>query len=126
MAIRLSCQSCNSSFALPELPADRRAACPRCGDIFPIRSFTQEAGGPASWGPSSRAERMATGRWSVQRAVVVSLLMGLVGLLAGLGVYYLRGERRPRTSPVPELPPLVAAQSPTHLLGLFYLAAAAT
>ncbi|AWM40763.1 hypothetical protein GobsT_06920 [Gemmata obscuriglobus] len=42
MSIRLSCPSCNHGFALPVLPGHRRATCPRCGDVFPIRTYTEE------------------------------------------------------------------------------------
>lgn len=127
MAIRLSCPSCNTSFALPELPADRRAACPLCGDVFPIRSFIREDHTAAQAGPSHpRPARGAAGRWSIQRAVAVALAMGLAGLLAGLGVYYFQGGLRPKPPPESEPPPLLTATPPTQLIGLGYLPADAT
>src|SRR5207248_4987942 len=44
MSVRLSCPSCNTGFALDALPADRRATCPRCGDVFPVRGGDEETG----------------------------------------------------------------------------------
>lgn len=41
MSIRLSCPSCNHAFVLPALPDHRRAQCPRCGDAFPVRTYTE-------------------------------------------------------------------------------------
>jgi hypothetical protein len=127
MAFRLSCPSCNTSFALPELPADRRAACPRCGDVFPVRAWEEVAGigggNPGVHTPGSpHAARRAAGRWSVRRAVAVALAMGLVGLLAGLGVYYSR-DFRSKPQPEPELPPSLAATPPARLAGLGFLPA---
>jgi hypothetical protein len=125
--VRLSCPSCNTSFALPELPADRRTTCPRCGDVFPIRSFTQESGDGSqetgSQSPALTTARRARARWSVQRTVAVALAMGLIGLLAGLGVYYVTGGFRSQPTPEPELTPLVAPTPATQLVGLGYLPA---
>ena len=123
MAFRISCPSCNSSFVLAELPDDRRVACPRCGDVFPIRNWeevNEKPGLQASIAPSLTRRECA--RWSVQRTVVVALAMGLVGLLAGLGVYYSRGFRtKPTSEPDPQHS--VAAISPARLVGLGYLPA---
>ena len=133
--VRLSCPSCNTSFALAELPADRRASCPRCGDIFPIRSWEesgdrrQETGEKTQLGlPSTQysalsSSRRARGLWSVQRTVAVALAMGLVGLLAGLGVYYANGGFKSKPVPEPESLPLIAATPATQLIGLGYLPA---
>jgi len=106
------------------LSADRRAACPRCGDVFPIRSFIRETSDLPSLSPPEFAPR-AAGRWSVQRALAVSLLMGVAGLFAGLGVYYFKNEFHPKP-PEPELPLLRVATPPTELAGLGYLPADAT
>jgi hypothetical protein len=124
--VRLSCPSCNTSFALAELPADRRAHCPRCGDVFPLRTFTEEAsanGHPPSAFRPPASERRARGLWSVQRTIAVALAMGLVGLLAGLGVYYANGGFKSKPVPEPESLPLIAATPPTQLVGLGYLPA---
>src|SRR5262245_48164937 len=125
--VRLSCPSCNTSFTLPELPADRRATCPRCGDVFPVRSFTVGPAVPAepqtqtagAAGPTRRDRA----RWSVQRAVAVALAMGLVGLLAGVGVYYARGGFRSNPAQEPELTPADVPTPATQLVGLGYLPA---
>lgn len=119
---RLSCPSCNTSFTLPELPADRRAACPRCGDVFPIRTFTEEAAATPQVSPQSPATRRAFGRWSVARSLAVALTMGLVGLGVGLWVYHNRGGTPPRDEP--EAPrPEAEVLPPTKLRGLGYLPA---
>ena len=98
MAFRLSCPSCNTLFALAGLPAERRVACPRCGDVFPVRNWeeTDEKSVVATPGAPSFALHDRA-RWSVRRTVAVALAMGLVGLLAGLGVYY-RAAVRPTTA----------------------------
>ena len=127
--VRLSCPSCNTSFALPAVPADRRAACPRCGDVFPVRSWSEEPGdaNPAAAPPAAPARHAALAsrdslaRWSVRRTVAVALAMGLVGLLAGLGVYYAKGGFRSKPGPESELPPAVAATPAAQLVGLGYL-----
>src|SRR4051794_4225135 len=115
MSVRLSCPSCNTAFTLPQLPGDRRAACPRCGDVFPVRSFTEEKTGdnaavdaPASPSPTSGTSRRAQARWSLQRSVAIVLVMGLAGLLVGVAVYYIRGGFRSKPGPQPEPPPAVA------------------
>ena len=61
--------------------------------------------------------------WSVQRTVAVALAMGLVGLLAGLGVYYASSGFRPKPASEPEPSPLIAAKPATQLVGLGYLPA---
>jgi hypothetical protein len=139
MAIRLSCSSCNSSFVLPAFPAEGRSACPRCGDVFPVRGYSEESdsgavntNGQTGAGlllQEQRAldpPRRVVGRWSIQRTLAVALAMGLIGLIAGFGVYYLKGGIRPKPSPEPEPPPLVAAVQATQLVGLGYLPADAT
>jgi hypothetical protein len=141
MAIRLSCSSCNSSFVLPVLPAEGRAACPRCNDVFPVRGYSEEsdAGGIGSNGPAGAGlllhgqrtldpprPHRGVGHWSIQRALVVAVAMGLIGLIAGFGVYYLKGGIRTKPAPEPDPPPSVAATPATALAGLGYLPADAT
>lgn len=102
--VRLSCPSCNTAFALPELPADRRATCPRCGDVFPARTFTEDTepdAAPAA-GPPPRPP---------SRTPLVVAVLALAFLAAGAWIYLTR-DRRPDV--VPE---------PARLAGLAYLPA---
>jgi hypothetical protein len=119
--VRLSCPSCNSSFALAELPAERRASCPRCGDVFPIRSWEEVVGSETTTRLSavSSTARRDRARWSVQRTVAVALAMGLVGLLAGLGMYFVRENRRQQSHA--EQAASFEATPPSQLVGLGYL-----
>lgn len=117
--VRLSCPSCNSSFTLAGMPADRRAACPRCGDVFPVRTWEEVAAG-APEAPALQPARRERASRSVRRAVLVALAMGVVGLLAGLGVYYSRG---PRPAPAGPDPPSAGATPPAELAGPGYLPA---
>jgi hypothetical protein len=118
--VRLSCPSCNSSFTRAELPADRRAACPRCGDVFPVRTW-EEVAPAAPEAPAPQPARRERAAWSVRRAVLVALAMGFVGLVAGLGVYYSRGPRPAPGGPDP--PPSAGATPPAELVGVGYLPA---
>jgi hypothetical protein len=123
MPFRLSCPSCNTSFALAELPADRRTPCPRCGDVFPVRNWEEtdeKAVVPTAGAPGFALRDRA--RWSVQRAVAVALAMGLVGLVAGLAVYYSR-DSRPKRTPDSDTQHSLAAIPPVQLAGLGYLPA---
>jgi hypothetical protein len=70
--------------------------------------------------------RRALGHWSIQRALAVALAMGLIGLIAGFGAYYLNGGMRTKPAPEMDPPPLVAATPATKLVGLGYLPADAT
>lgn len=122
MPIRLSCPSCNTAFSLPELPADRRANCPRCGDQFPVRTFTEiedetwpRPAGTAPPYPKARAQ------WSVKRTVLVALGMGAIGLVVGIVGYSLRGDPQPK--PQPEPAPIATAIPASQLAGLGYLPA---
>lgn len=136
MAVRLSCPSCNTGFTLPQLPADRRAACPRCGDVFPVRGPESGDGSPEAEGSGPPADsasgapppathppraRRAAGKWSVTRSVVVALSLGLLGLGAGLWVYHTRGVPRPGGEPEPR--PAGEVVPATQLRGLGYLPA---
>jgi hypothetical protein len=128
MPVRLSCPSCNTAFTVPELPADRRAACPRCGDQFPIRTFTETASEDgavltSAAGPgAATAERKARAQWSLMRALMVALVMGLFGLIAGVIVYYSNvGFHRADVGEPP--PPPNAVIRAADLIGLGYLPA---
>ena len=124
MPIRLSCPSCNTAFTLPEMPADSRAHCPRCGDQFPIRTFTEIAASEDTSSRPATSERSqlspkAHAQWSVQRAAFVAIGMGLIGLVAGVVVYYRSGIIQPK--PQVETPPPTAAIPADQLVGLGYL-----
>jgi hypothetical protein len=122
MPVRLSCPSCNSSFALAGLPPERRAACPRCGDVFPVRSWEEASPDEASSSapPIRTSTHRDRARWSVQRAVLVAILMGLVGLVAGLGVYLTRKTNHSPNTPSDRRPES-AVTAPSDLIGLGYL-----
>lgn len=119
MSVRLSCPSCNTAFALPALPDDRRATCPRCGDAFPVRTFTEvaepEAASPADAPHTPPRSRGLSAGW----ALVVVLLMGVVGL--GVGVWMYQGRPRANDEPEQRKPEVVLA--PAELSGLGYLPA---
>jgi hypothetical protein len=125
MSVRLSCPSCNTGFALDAIPADHRAACPRCGDVFPIRGEVAEQASGESATPFPPSPKPATRRpkpgWSLQRSVTVALALGLLGLATGLVVHYSRGSKPPEPQPEPAI--AVNATPPAQLAGLGYLPA---
>ena len=129
MSVRLSCPSCNTAFALDAIPADRRAACPRCGDVFPVRGEAAEqanrdreaAGTPAApltpKHPTPNTQHQAR---SLRRAALVAVTLAL-GLAVGLAVYYSRSEK-PKVG-APGAPPLDRMRPIDEVLGLDYLPA---
>jgi len=121
MPIRLSCPSCNTAFTLPEPPADRRANCHRCGDQFPIRTFTEIAESEDSSTRPGTAQLSSKDRaqLSIKRTVLVALGMGLVGLFVGVAGYYFQGNVHPL--PPPETPTTNSAIPADQLIGLGYL-----
>jgi hypothetical protein len=128
MALRLSCPSCNTSFTLPELPPDRRAACPRCGDLFPVRTFTEvaDAGVTPNNSPEParvKSDQRVRAKRSIVRAIAVVLGMGVLGLVAGFVVYYLKSEPKPNPGPEVEQKPRPEAVPAGELAGLGYLPA---
>jgi hypothetical protein len=118
MAFRLSCPSCNTSFALGELPADRRAECPRCHDVFPVKSWEETVANP-TLAPSLSTQHSALS--TPRRALLITLGMGLLGLTIGLVVYFNRGGLRGK--PGPEPVPTAAVTPATQLIGIGYLPA---
>jgi hypothetical protein len=102
MPVRLSCPSCNTAFTLPAAPAGGRAACPRCGDVFPVRTATEVADAAPLPAAPPPAIPTRLPRWSVGRTAAVALALGLLGLGAGLWAYHGRdraeptGEEQPR------------------------------
>src|SRR4051812_12975999 len=95
MSIRLSCPSCNTSFTLPGLPGNNKALCPRCGDLFPIHSYTTEADGQSQDGESAPSSR-TQGEGRKMLAVFAVALVGI--LLAGLPPFlvYWFGTKKPK------------------------------
>lgn len=122
MSIRLSCPSCNTSFTLPDLPADGRALCPRCGDRFPIHSYEEAAGAAATPVPPPSIARRNQARRSLMRGVIVLVGLGVLGLAAGLIAYNLR-ERDGVPSTEPASPPTASVVPAVQLTGLAYLPA---
>src|SRR5262245_43454545 len=123
MRVRLSCPSCNTAFALDALPTDRRATCPRCGDVFPIRGeVTETASGPALPSPAKPEPPTKRGL-SLGRAAALVLALGLVGFAVGLAVHYSRGPKpKPEEQFHPE-PPLGRLEPPDYFRGLASLPA---
>ena len=124
--LSLSCPSCNTAFTLPAAPADRRAECPRCHDVFPVRDRVTEgdqpeaavAPAPASFSapPDPRSPNT-----SFTRAAMIAGALGLIGLSVGLWVS--RGEKpRPEPDAGPQRPAAVAVPA-AELRGLAYLPA---
>ena len=118
MSVRLSCPSCNTAFDLDAVPADRRAACPRCGDVFPVRGEVAEH----ATAPPGRCRRRksepppAKCKWSLGRAVAIVVALGLLGFAVGFAVYYNRGskpkEDEPQTAGMVGRPCESAVRSP--------------
>ncbi|WP_439631552.1 hypothetical protein [Gemmata sp.] len=123
MAVRLSCPSCNTEVTLPDLPANRRAACPRCGDEFPVRAWQDVAGAPSTPGaaPQVQPPSPAKRKSAFPRAVVLALLAACVGLGVSLWVVRNRGDKA-KTNPA-ALRPEGAVLPPAELEGLGYLPA---
>src|SRR5262249_52948539 len=127
MSVRLSCPSCNTSFAVDAIPADRRATCPRCGEGFPLRGEVVEESGWRSQGRGGRNPPTATvpgtkpkSGLSMPRAVLLALSLGLVGLALGLIVYFTRDKPQPQPEPEPPVA-RTDAIPPAQLTGLGYL-----
>src|SRR5437868_1184384 len=76
MPVRLSCPSCNTAFTLPELPPDRRATCPRCGDAFAVRTW-EDVGPEATAAEPQPAPAKPAVRRSLTPFVVARLGLGV-------------------------------------------------
>jgi hypothetical protein len=118
MPFRLSCPSCNTGFTVAELPEDRRATCPRCGDVFPLRTWEETA--TAALPPRTPRES-ADPPGGFGRTVRVAVVMALLGAVVALVFYFNRERRRGKLVPDPE--PAAAATPATQLTGVGYLPA---
>jgi hypothetical protein len=65
----------------------------------------------------------ARAQWSVKRAVMVALGLGLLGLVAGVVVHYIHGGFQPRRELEPETSQQAVAKPAAELIGLSYLPA---
>lgn len=126
MSVRLSCPSCNTAFTLPALPDHRRATCPRCGDVFPVRTYTEDAEGARGSEPEAPAAS-PTGpvpqrhAWRARGGGFYALLgvIGLVILGAGIaaGLRARKGGGPANDAPSAQIAAVPAAQ----VTGLGYL-----
>lgn len=122
MSIRLSCPSCNTEFVLSALPDSRRASCPRCGDVFPVRTYTEVAGDavPPTHGEPEHASRtQGEGRRMVGVFAAALVLIALAGLPPFI-VYYTRTKAKPHE---PAATPTLTATPPAKLAALGHLRA---
>lgn len=122
MSVRLSCPSCNTAFDLAAVPESRRATCPRCGDVFPVRGDVAEGAPAAPALPNTKHETRNTPRsgWPMWKVAALALALGLIGFAVGLFAY----NRGPAPNPEPQPDSLAAvATPPAQLVGLGYLPA---
>src|SRR5262249_52401043 len=110
----LSCPYCNSSVALSSLPkAGQRIRCPRCQELFPVRSGepnspeTKLQGSPIL-SPNGRyfeetpATVPSSPPWS--RRAVAATVLGVMGMMAAIGLtfaWYTTEMRRKNDYPDP-------------------------
>lgn len=116
MSIRLSCPSCNHPFALAALPEHRRGTCPRCGDVFPIRTFTEESDAGVQEAPRPAPARGPGRFWG---GGAFYLLLGAIGLAVVAAGIVAVANRKDKNSP--DGPPVVAGAPANRLPGLSYL-----
>jgi hypothetical protein len=125
MPVSLSCPSCNTAFALPAMPAERRVECPRCHDVFPVRGVSGDEGEESA--TVSHHSPLATHHsppdpQSPNRGRL-ALVAAAVALVAAVAVFVLnRGSKEPQFDPGPQRPAHLATP-PTELRGLAYLPA---
>ncbi|VTT96439.1 unnamed protein product [Gemmataceae bacterium] len=125
MAVRLSCPSCNTEFTRPELPANRRAACPRCGDEFPVRAWQDVPDAAPAAAPATPVQPPPPA--PVRRKPVFSraLVLAVVVACVGIGVSYWvardRGQKAKQAAAA--MRPEGAVLPPAELEGLGYLPA---
>jgi hypothetical protein len=138
----LSCPYCNASINLPpNRTAGQRITCPRCGDSFPLRSTDTFTNRPPKAGPdktavSRSAPSVASPQSRRSHGLVASAVIGVMLLMAGVGLAFMlmtQGERRAHDTSRPPRRPgkqpgvaeaeiaSVAAVSPDKLAALSYL-----
>ncbi|HEY1187742.1 MAG TPA: hypothetical protein VGE74_08800 [Gemmata sp.] len=121
MSIRLSCPSCNHTFALPALPESRRALCPRCQDVFPIRTFTEL---PDEGSVFESPAKVIDVRPRRLRGLLIGSGVALLLIVVGAGwVLYDIGRGMSGLGDDPPGAPPATAESATQLVGLNYLRA---
>ncbi len=119
MSVRLSCPSCNSAFALPALPDHRRAQCPRCGDVFPIHTYTEQ---PDDGTPHAVAPAPVVLVRSRKPAVAFAAALLLLAAVGAFGMLARSLRTLPPSDPPPSVPSATATP-PAQLAGLGYLPA---
>src|SRR5688572_11783292 len=105
MPVTLSCPSCNTAFTLPATPPDRRAECPRCHDVFPIRGQEsgdggQETGSPSAASPAPFQAPTSHTRPPGRRRLAA--VAGVVAVVAVAAVVLTRGGKEPKLDPGPQ------------------------
>ena len=133
MSVRLSCPSCNTAFALDAVQADRRATCPRCGDVFPVRGTVEsEDGEQRTEDRGQSAEPQLNTKYearntqparSLRLVALVGVTLALFAFGVGVSVYFFARGPKPKAEPQPDLPPSATATPPAQLVGIGYLPA---
>ena len=124
MPLRVSCPYCNSRFAIPEVPASGRAACPRCGDAFNTQGRIEEdrdgvSAAVALPGAADAHGFPSHGFPSSNRRVLLPLAL-VVALVAGAVMFLYYGGLLKRPQPGPDGPE-GAGQRPLELGGLGFV-----
>lgn len=114
MPVRLCCPSCNTRFTVPDLPGDRRAVCPRCGDPFPVRTWEETEDDSLSPVATSTLAGGSRAGLLVPAVILVVIAIGLV-------VFFSRDRMRGR--PVPGSEAAGGIKAATQLVGIGYLPA---
>ncbi|VTS02607.1 : zinc_ribbon_5 [Gemmata massiliana] len=127
MSIRLSCPSCNTAFTLSAIPDHRRATCPRCGDVFPVRGELVEQTKGTSDETASELPiappTLTTERPKGASGFTIGLGVLLVAGVLGGGIWLAFGTKHKEKPPENAPAPIVAAKPPTELAALGYLRA---
>jgi hypothetical protein len=119
MSVRLSCPSCNTPFALPALPDHGRAQCPRCGDVFPIRTYSEQPDGAPDAAQPARDVHVPR-LWPRYLAIGGAVAI-VVAAIAVWQVWQVTRKVQPSDPPQPEVAFRAGAVAPGALVGLGYL-----